>query len=204
MNLSTTQLRLLGSVMYFAAAALILNYLAQFTIQVWPFKFSELNWRVGGSGLFMDALLATVVPQAIMYFAAFMNNDRKTLQFLRWVTLSMGLATIGLLLLFALDSVQIRASLPQNVKANFMKVALRAGLVGILLSILFVWFGTTMGKVLKSQGTVRTPGMKESEKDAMLMVGSREPSRPNLRAIDGAEGKKDSKKEGTGGLSIDA
>ena len=204
MNLSTTQLRLLGSVMYFAAAALILNYFAQFTIQVWPFKFSELNWRVGGAGLFMDALLATVVPQAIMYFAAFMNNDRKTLQALRWVTLILGLATIGLLLLFLLDSVQIRASLPQNVKANFMKVALRAGLVGILLSILFVWFGLTMGKVLKSQGTVRTPGMKESEKDAMLMVGSREPSRPNLRAIDGAESKKDSKKEGTGGLSVDA
>lgn len=189
MNLSTTQLRLLGSVMYFAAAALIINYFAQFTIQVWPFKFSELNWRVGAAGLLMDALLATVVPQAILFFSAFMNNDRRTLQVLRWAMLVLGLATIGLMLLFLLDSVQIRASLPQNVKANFMKVALRAGLVAALLSILFVWFGTTMGKVLKSQGTVRTPGMKESEKDAMLMVGTREPGRPNLRAIDGADAK---------------
>jgi hypothetical protein len=149
MNLSTTQLRLLGSVMYFAAAALILNPFAQFVITVWPFKLSELNWRVGSSGLLMDALIATVLPQALMYTAAVMNNDRKTLQIMRWVALTLGLVVIGLLLMFLLDSVQIRAQLPQNVKGNFIKVALRAGLIGTLLSILFIWFGVSMGKVLK-------------------------------------------------------
>jgi hypothetical protein len=199
MNLSTTQLRLLGSVMYFAAAVLILNYFAQFTIQVWPLKFSELNWRVGATGLVMDALLSTVVPQAIIYVAAIMNNDRKTLQALRWITLLAGLATIALLLAFALDSVQIRAQLPQNVKGNFMKVALRAGFVGILLSTLFIWLGLTMGKVLKSQGVARG-SVKDA--DSMLMVGTRD-SRPTLRAIDSNDGKKEMKKEGTGGLSID-
>ncbi len=203
MNLSSTQLRMLGSVMYFAAAALILNFFAQFTIQVWPFKFSELNWRVGASGLVMDALISTVVPQALMYFAAFLNNDRKTLQILRWVTLLAGLTTMGLLLLFALDSVQIRAQLPQNVKGNFMKVALRAGFVGVLLSTLFVWLGLTVGKVLKSQGSVRTIGGKEPAQEGLLVVGNREPARPNLRSIDSPESKKESKKEGTGGLSID-
>ncbi len=189
MNLSSTQLRMLGSVMYFAAAALILNFFAQFTIQVWPFKFTELNWRVGASGLVMDALISTVVPQALMYVAAFMNNDRKTLQLLRWVALLAGLATVALLLLFALDSVQIRAQLPQNVKGNFMKVALRAGFVGILLSTLFIWLGLTVGKVLKSQGAVRTIGGKEPAQEGLLVVGNREPARPNLRSIDTAEGK---------------
>lgn len=202
MNLSTTQLRLLGSVMYFAAAALILNFFAQFTIQVWPFKLTELNWRVGAAGLLMDALMSTVMPQVILYAAAVLNNDRKTLQALRWITMMVGVLTIALLLGFLLDSVQIRAQLPQNVKGNFMKVALRAGLVGILLSTLFIWFGLAMGKVLKSQGTVRTPGMKEPAND-MLMVGTREPSRPTLRSIDTNDGKSVGKKEGTGGLSID-
>jgi hypothetical protein len=204
MNLSTTQLRLLGSVMYFAAAALMINPFAQFTIQVWPFKFGELNWRVGAAGLFMDALLATVVPQILIYFAAFMNSDRKTLQFLRWASLALGLGTLGLVLFFTLDSVQIRASLQQNVKANFMKVALRAGMVGTLLSILFTWFFFSLGKVLKSQGSVRTIGGKDPAQEGMLMVaGGREPARPNLRSIDTAESKKDAKKEGTGGLSVD-
>ena len=179
MNLSSTQLRMLGSVMYFAAAALILNFFAQFTIQVWPFKFTELNWRVGASGLVMDALISTVVPQALMYVAAFMNNDRKTLQLLRWVALLAGLATLALLLLFALDSVQIRAQLPQNVKGNFMKVALRAGFVGILLSTLFIWLGLTVGKVLKSQGAVRTIGGKEPAQEGLLVVGNREPADAN-------------------------
>ena len=199
MNLSSTQLRLLGSVMYFAAAVLILNYFAQFTIQVWPLKFEELNWRVGATGLVMDALLSTVVPQAIIYVSAIMNNDRKTIQALRWITLLAGLATIALMVMFALDSVQIRAQLPQNVKGNFMKVALRAGFVGILLSTLFIWFGLTMGKVLKSQGVARG-AVKDA--DSMLMVGTRD-ARPNLRAIDTSDSKKEMKKESTGGLSID-
>ena len=98
MNLSTTQLRLLGSVMYFAAAALILNFFAQFTIQVWPFKLTELNWRVGAAGLLMDALMSTVMPQVILYAAAVLNNDRKTLQALRWITMMVGILTIALLL----------------------------------------------------------------------------------------------------------
>ena len=200
MNLSSTQLRMLGSVIYFAAFALIINAAAQFTIPVWPLKPSELNWRVGASGLLMDALIATVFPQALMYFAAFMNNDRKTLQLLRWVTLATGLVTIGLLALFALDSVQIRAQLPQNVKGQFIKAALKAALVGTLTSTLFIWFGLTVGKVLKSQGTAR--GM-DPAKEGMLMVGTREasPSRPNLRAIDSSDSKKT---EGTKPLSVDA
>ena len=104
--------------------------------------------------------------------------------------------------MFLLDSVQIRAQLPQNVKGNFMKVAMRAGLIGTLLSILFVWFGTSMGKVLKSQGTVRVVGASKDGTEGMLMVGTRE-ARPNLRSIDASDSKKEVKKEGTGGLSID-
>jgi hypothetical protein len=203
MNLSTTQLRLLGSVMYFAAAALILNFFAQFTIQVWPFKFGELNWRVGAAGLVMDTLLSTVMPLIVINVAAFMNGDRKTIQVLRFIALFAGLATLGLIVFFAFDAVQIRASLPQNVKANFMKVALRAGLVGMLLSIIFFWTFNAIGKVLKSQGAVRTAGGKDASQEGMLMVGVREPARPNLRAIDTADTRKDAKKEGTGGLSVD-
>lgn len=199
MNLSSTQLRLLGSVMYFAAFALIVNVLADFTIKIWPMKLSELNWRVGAGGLLMDVMLLIVVPQALIYFAAFMNGDRKTLQILRWVTVALGVLTLGLLALFALDSVQITAQLPQNLKGNFYKVALKAALIGLLSAALYIWFGLTVGKVLKSQGTVRT-GSKEAS-DGMLMVGSREPARPALRSIDTKE---PPRKEAAPGLSIDA
>lgn len=203
MNLSATQLRQLGSVMYYAAVALMINSFAQFTIQVWPLKLSELNWRVGASGLLMDALLGTVLPLILIYFAAFANNDRRMLQVMRWLTLIIGVLTIALLLSFALDAVQIRAQLPQNVKANFIKVAMRAGLIGVLLSSLFIWASLTMGKVLKSQGTARTAGSPPVP-EGMLMVGSREPARPALRAVDGSDAKKDVRKDGGGTVQLDA
>ena len=198
MNLSTTQLRMLGSVMYFAAFSLFVSFLADLVIKIWPIKLSELNWRVGASGLVMDVLMASIVPLAIFYFAAFMNNDRKTLQFMRWLTVAVGVIAIGLLGLFALDAVQVRAQLPQNVKAQFIKAALKASLQGTLSATLFIWFGLTVGKVIKSVGVARGADAKEG----MLMVGSREasPSRPNLRAIDANDSKK---KEGTAGLSMD-
>jgi uncharacterized membrane protein YqhA len=199
MNLSTTQLRMLGSVMYFAAFSLFVSFFADLVIKVWPIKLSELNWRVGAAGLVMEVLLASVVPLAIFYFAAFMNNDRKTLQFMRWLTVAVGVIAIGLLGLFALDAVQIRAQLPQNVKAQFIKAALKASLQGVLSATLFIWFGLTVGKVMKSAGVARGVDTK----DGMLMVGSREasPSRPNLRAIDPNDSKK---KDGAASLSIDS
>ena len=206
MNLSATQLRQLGSVIYYAAVALMINSFAQFAIQVWPLKLSELNWRVGAAGLLMDALLGTVLPLVLFTFAAFMNNDRRLLQVLRWAAIVIGVLTIALLLSFALDSVQIRAQLPQNVKGNFIKVAARASLIGILLASLFIWTGLTMGKVLKSQGTVRTAGTAGTApaQEGMLLVGSREPARPALRAVDGADAKTDGRKDNPGAVQLDA
>ena len=206
MNLSATQLRQLGSVIYYAAVALMINSFAQFAIQVWPLKLSELNWRVGAAGLLMDALLGTVLPLVLFTFAAFMNNDRRLLQVLRWAAIVIGVLTIALLLSFALDSVQIRAQLPQNVKGNFIKVAARASLIGILLASLFIWTGLTMGKVLKSQGTVRTAGTAGTApaQEGMLLVGSREPARPALRAVDGSDAKTDGRKDNPGAVQLDA
>ena len=206
MNLSATQLRQLGSVIYYAAVALMINSFAQFAIQVWPLKLSELNWRVGAAGLLMDALLGTVLPLVLFTFAAFMNNDRRLLQVLRWAAIVIGVLTIALLVSFALDSVQIRAQLPQNVKGNFIKVAARASLIGILLASLFIWTGLTMGKVLKSQGTVRTAGTAGTApaQEGMLLVGSREPARPALRAVDGADTKTEGRKDNPGAVQLDA
>ena len=185
MNFSTTQLRMLGSVMYFAAFTLLTVSLADLVIKIWPIKASELNWRVGAAGLWPDFLIASIVPLALLFFAAFMNNDRKTLQVMRWVVLIVGLMTIALLAMFALDAVQIRPSLPQNVKGTFIKAALNASLRGALTATVFIWFSMTVGKLLKSAGAARATESKEG----LLMVGTREASnsRPNLRAIDASD-----------------
>ncbi len=198
MNFSTTQLRMLGSVMYFAAFTVLTSTITDLVIKIWPFKMSELNWRVGASGLVMDVLVAAILPLALFFFSAFMNNDRKMLQVMRWVMVAFGVIALGMLALFALDAVQIRAQLPQNVKGTFLKAALKASLQGTFAACLYIWFGLTVGKVMKSSGLARGVDAKEG----MLMVGSREasPSRPNLRAIDATDSKK---KEGTAGLSID-
>jgi hypothetical protein len=204
MNLSTTQLRLLGNLLYFAAAALIINFFAEFVIKVWPLKMGELNWRAGAIGLLMDVFLATLVPTAMMYFAAIMNNQRKVLRFLSILSLIAGILSVALLLMFALDSIQVRTQLPQNVKMQFYKVAMRAAMVGTMFATASIWLFVSIGNVMKSVGTVRVgEGVAVGEKEGMLMVGTREAPRRPLRSIDGAESKAESKKEGAATLSID-
>lgn len=192
MNLSSSQQRTLLSVATFAAAVMLVNVVAEFAIQVWPLKFGELNWRVGAAGLLLDAFVKTIPAQVVLYFAAAVTDSRKLLRTYAILGVVLGAVAIGVLAFFALDAIQLRATLPQNVKQQFLKVALRAALVGVLGAILFFLAGVRTLKVLKSGGAVRTSGSgpraAEQADESMLMIARpATPARPSLTAVKGDE-----------------
>lgn len=192
MNLSSSQQRMLLSVATFAAAVMLVSVVAEFAIQIWPLKFGELNWRVGAAGLLLDAFVKTIPAQIVLYFAAAATDSRKLLKTYAIIAFVLGVVSVGVLGFFALDAVQLRATLPQNVKQQFLKVALRASLVGILGAILFFIAGVRTLKVLKSGGAVRTSGgsarAAEPADESMLMISRpAAPARPSLTAIKGDE-----------------
>lgn len=191
MNLSSSQLKALGNLLTFAAVVLLSWIFADIVIKTWPFKVGELNWRVGFTGLFIEGLVASLPAMTLLFLSAFLNSQRRFLRVLSIVMLVLGIVMIGLLLTFALDATQLRATLPQNLKGTFIKAVLKAALGGVFLGILFPLVFTTLTKVLKSVGTVRT-GVREKEPapdGGLLMVGNRgeTPARPSLRAIDPAK-----------------
>ena len=192
MNFSSTQQRTLLSIATVAAWVLLLNIMAEFAIQIWPLKFGELNWRVGSAGLLIDAFVKTLPAQIVLWFAAAATDARKTLRIYGFIALLLAIVTVVVLGFFALDAVQIRATLPQNAKGVFLKVALRAALVGGLLSVLFILAFVRVNSVLKSLGVARGSGARQSEsEDGMLLVarpGAPAP-RPTLTAVKGDEAK---------------
>lgn len=192
MNLSSSQQRTLLSVATFAASVMLISVVAEFAIQVWPLKFSELNWRVGAAGLLLDAFVKTVPAQIVLYFATAVTDARKLLKAYAIIAFVLGVVAVVTLGFFALDAVQLRATLPQNVKQQFLKVALRAALVGVCGATLFFIAGVRTLKVLKSGGAVRSAGgsrATESADESMLVIArpSATPARPNLTAVKGDE-----------------
>jgi hypothetical protein len=187
MNLSSSQLKALGNVLTFAAFVLFTWIFSDVLIKIWPLKIGELNWRVGFTGLFIEGWVASLPALSMLFLAAFLNNQRTLLRVLSFAALALGIILLGLLLTFALDATQLRATIPQNMKGTFMKAVLKAALGGTFLVILFPLLFTTVNKVLKSAGTVRTNAReKETAEGGLLMVGNRgeTPARPSLRAID--------------------
>lgn len=189
MNLSTSQQRTLLSTATFAAIVMLIGTAAEFAIQTWPLKFGELNWRVGSFGLFLDALAKSIPGLALLYFAAALSDSRKVLKTLGFLAILLGVLAIPALGMFALDGVQMRATLPQQAKGVFTKVALRAALMGTLSAILFISTGLRTLKVLKSGGAVRAGGTRPAETDDNMLMIARPaaPARPNLTAIKGDE-----------------
>ena len=189
MNLSTSQQRTLLSAAMFAAVVMLIGTGAELVIQTWPIKFGELNWRVGSFGLFLDALAKAIPGLALLYFAAALSDSRKLLKALAILAILLGIVAIPALGMFALDGVQMRATLPQQAKGVFTKVALRAGLMGVLSAILFITTGFRTLKVLKSGGAVRAGGPRPAETDENMLMIARPatPARPNLTAIKGDE-----------------
>ncbi|MCU0626589.1 MAG: hypothetical protein MUF21_08930 [Gemmatimonadaceae bacterium] len=191
MNLSTSQQRALLSLASFAAVILLINVAAEFMVQVWPLKFGELTWRVGSTGLIMESLVKALPGLVLLYFVAALSDARKLMRFYSIVGLVVGIAVLGLLVFFALDTVQLRASVPQQTKSLLTKVALRAGLVGTLSAALLIWAGVAVNKVLKSAGVVSRSGARQADSgndDGLLMIGRpAAPARPNLTAVKGDE-----------------
>lgn len=192
MNLSSSQQRTLLSIATVAAWVVLLNIMAEFAIQIWPLKWGELNWRVGASGLLIDAFVKTIPAQIVLWFAAAATDSRKALRVYGIIALVLALVTVVTLGFFALDAVQLRATLPQNVKGTFLKVALRAGLMGTLLTGLFITAFVRGNKVLKSAGASRAGGRAAESEDGMLMIArpaAPAAPRPNLTAVKGDDTK---------------
>jgi hypothetical protein len=188
MNLSSSQLKAIGNVLTFAAVVLLAWVFSDMVIKIWPIKVGELNWRVGFTGLFIESTVAALPAITMLFVSAFIGNQRAWLRVLSVIMLVLGVMVIGMLLGFALDATQLRATIPQNLKGTFTKAVFKASLGGILLGCLLPWTFVTLNKVLKSQGTARA-GVREKESPDsgnLLMVGNRgeTPARPSLRAID--------------------
>jgi hypothetical protein len=106
--------------LYPLGALLVLVPLVDLMLRVSPPQFGTLQWRFASAGLFFGNLGTVLLGVGIVGLAAAITGQRRLLRGLSFVALAMAVTLLALLVLFALDAIQIR----RLANANFKRAVL--------------------------------------------------------------------------------
>lgn len=129
----------LGKPFYLVALLLIFVPALDFWSTISPTHWDEVRWRFGVfgilSGFFLTPLFGAVLAMAL---AAMMEHRRMQLLFAACNTL-VGLGVLGAIVIFILDTVQIRGQLEPGSVGAFDAVFLRTGAKLLIGALTFLW-----------------------------------------------------------------
>jgi len=106
-----------------------------------PTDIASPNWRFGLFGMVTSRTSALLVGDVMLFAAATALGWRSMLRALGVLHFGLGAAGLAGLVLFGLDAVQVRGSVPTQSAAAFSAAALRAGLVALIGAVTLGWAG---------------------------------------------------------------
>lgn len=127
--------------LYPVGAALVLFPLSDIVSRMIPSNFGTLQWRFAALGLSMSSLSVLIIGVTLLGVVAAIRGNRgllRTLSIFSWVIAA---ALVGSLVLFSLDTLQMRGSVQPAAKPQLAKMALSAAVAGTLHLIAFVGLG---------------------------------------------------------------
>lgn len=139
--MAAQKLRRLAWPGYLFALLLVVFPLGDLVVNVWPPRVDELQWRYGTLGLLSGFWLTPLFGLALAAVCASLLEHRRTQRTLAILSLVAVFVLSGLGVLFTLDWLQLRPSIPAEGKASMdvgsVKALVKHGGVAVLLA----WFG---------------------------------------------------------------
>jgi hypothetical protein len=162
----TPQGRRMLSLLYVAAAIILLDQILDVVGGVWPFHPDMVNWRVGTFGVALARLEFIALADALAVATAFYLDHRRVLAFLAVVHLLIGLVLLTGMALFALDSLQLRRTIrPERVRQLDI-ATLRTLALGGAASLACFALAITVWRTRQRQAKEAKP------REAILVTGS--------------------------------
>lgn len=121
--------------LYPVATLLILVPLVDLALRVSPPQFGTLQWRFASAGLLLGNLGTILLGLGLLGLVAVIAGHRQLLRGLGFAALAFGVLLLALLVLFALDAIQIRRLANPNFKR------------AVLMSSLGAMFNATLGTI---------------------------------------------------------
>ncbi len=160
---------------YFLGFLLIVTPMGDFLTNVMPMRPGSAEWRYGSVGLFAGFLLTPTLGVLILLFAAIVLEHRMVVKILSVLNLLVAILFLILIALFALDVVQVRASIPEDavaeVRSRFHIGAAKAVLKYLSMVVAFGWLGWVgfRNSKLSSQ---RKEAIRREQESSPLLVGT--------------------------------
>lgn len=146
---------------YVVALTLIVLPLVDLVANVWPFAPAEAAWRYGALGLLSGFLLTPLLGLLMAVLMAAHEGHPIMLRISAWVSLAAAAACLACVLLFALDVLQVRSSVPPEARTTFDIGAAKAELKYLAVAVALVWLwigGRRAARYGSRQGRTTEPG----------------------------------------------
>lgn len=155
--------------LYFVAFLFILFPLVDFGLNVWPLRFGDVSWRYGAVGLLSQFFITPLLGLALAWAIAEANDDRGTRLFLS-ILCAVGAVFLAIALVgFALDVVQVGATVSPERVSGFRIGAIRSMLKQSLMIVALAWFAVAGWRTERA----RRGGRRRRSEATPLVVAKR-------------------------------
>lgn len=131
----------LAGPLYFVAFLLVATPLVDYGMNIAPFRFGDVSWRYGVVGLLSGFLLTPLLGCALAAAVAALFRQPRMGFAVGALNVLGGVLLLVALLLFALDSLQIRGLTPQERLGIFDAAVLKAMLKHLSAVAALLWLG---------------------------------------------------------------
>ena len=123
------------------ALALLVSPLVDLIGAIWPARLSEVSWRFGAFGLTTSALVSPILGFALLKVGGVLLEQRLLVRTVAIVDLLLLLLLMVGLGFFALDFLQLRATLAVSSQAQYDMAGFKAAVNGLVELIALGWMG---------------------------------------------------------------
>ena len=134
-------LRRLQAPVYFVAALMIVTPALDFVANVWPLRPGNLEWRYGTIGLLSGFAMTPLIGMLIVTGTAGLLGHARVLRVGAIVSLVVAVLLALATVLFVLDVLQFRPTVPLAAVANYDLGSWKAALKHLLVVVALAWLG---------------------------------------------------------------
>ena len=146
------------SVPFYAFGILLIGLpLLDFFTSVFPMSFTNIQWRFATIGLLSNFLMTPLLGMGVMIVVAAIREHLVFQRVLATVNGFVALVLIALLVLFALDIVQLNATIPQDGLKSFQNAAFKAIVKHATTILVLTWLASAGWRVSSWRSSGRRP-----------------------------------------------
>jgi hypothetical protein len=163
---------------YAVALVLLVSPLADLMGAVLPPRMGEVSWRFGAFGLTTGALVSPILGLAMLKVAGVLLEHRTVVRVVAVIDLILMLILLGGLAFFALDFVQLRATLAASSLGQYDMAGFKAAVNGLLEVIVLGWMG--VAGLRASSGPGKGAAQQSGREEGLIVGMPSEQAPPKL------------------------